>query len=95
MILQQRLGVSTISVTHDTEDAAVLANRTIVMRAGTIERESPSRTPERKDSPRLNSEERTIVFSRQNIEKPIRSLAHVSNALPQLHQHRFPAKFLP
>jgi ABC-type Fe3+/spermidine/putrescine transport system ATPase subunit len=45
VILQQRLGVTTISVTHDTEDAAVLANRTIMMRAGTIVQESPSRTP--------------------------------------------------
>ena len=44
VILQQRLGVTTIYVTHDTEDAAVLAKRTIVMRAGTIEGESSSRT---------------------------------------------------
>jgi ABC-type Fe3+/spermidine/putrescine transport system ATPase subunit len=36
VILQQRLGVTTISVTHDSEDAAVLSNRTIMMRAGTI-----------------------------------------------------------
>ena len=39
VLLQRRLGVTTISVTHDTEDAAVLANRIIMMRAGTIERD--------------------------------------------------------
>ena len=70
-------------------------NRTIVMRAGTIERESPSRTPEREHSPRLDSEERTIVFSRQDVQKTVRSLAHVPDSLTQLHQHRFPAEFLP
>ncbi len=42
--LQQRLGITMVYVTHDSEDAAALAERTIVMRAGTIEREFSTRT---------------------------------------------------
>jgi len=60
-----------------------------------FERESPSRTPEREYSPRLDSEECTIVFSRQDVQKTVGSLAHVPDSLTQLHQHRFPAEFLP
>jgi ABC-type Fe3+/spermidine/putrescine transport system ATPase subunit len=37
--LQRRLAVTTMYVTHDTDDAAELANRMIVMRAGTVERQ--------------------------------------------------------
>ena len=42
--LQQRLDLTMVYVTHDSEDAAALAERTIVMRAGTIEREFSTRT---------------------------------------------------
>jgi ABC-type Fe3+/spermidine/putrescine transport system ATPase subunit len=37
--LQQRLGVTTMYVTHDADDAAQLASRMIIMRAGAIERQ--------------------------------------------------------
>jgi ABC-type Fe3+/spermidine/putrescine transport system ATPase subunit len=39
--LQRQLQVTTIYVTHDMEDAAALATRTLRMRAGTIEAPSP------------------------------------------------------
>mgnify|MGYP003575145866 CR=1 FL=1 len=42
--LQQQLSLTMIYVTHDSEDAEALAERTIVMRAGTIEREFSTRT---------------------------------------------------
>jgi iron(III) transport system ATP-binding protein len=41
--LQQRVAVTTMYVTHDAEEAAALADRTIIMRAGTIERDSSTR----------------------------------------------------
>jgi ABC-type Fe3+/spermidine/putrescine transport system ATPase subunit len=43
--LQQQLGLTMVYVTHDSNDATALAERTIVMRAGTIEREFSTRTP--------------------------------------------------
>ena len=42
--LQQQLGLTMVYVTHDSEDASALAERTILMRAGTIEREVSTRT---------------------------------------------------
>jgi iron(III) transport system ATP-binding protein len=43
-VLQRHLRVTTIYVTHDAEDAATLADRTVTMRCGTIELTRPRNT---------------------------------------------------
>src|SRR6267154_1563658 len=44
---------------------------------------------------RLNAEQRALVFRRQHIQEPVRSLTDVSDALLQVHQHRLTPEFFP
>ena len=45
--------------------------------------------------PVFNFQNGTIFLSREQVQKPIRTLPHVPNALLQFHQHRFAPQFLP
>ena len=44
---------------------------------------------------RLNPEQCATIFSGQYVEKPVRPLTHVANALFQILQHRFAPQLLP
>jgi ABC-type Fe3+/spermidine/putrescine transport system ATPase subunit len=65
VVLQRQLRITTISVTHDREDASVLADRIVVLRAGTVDALATNRAA----APQCEKDARNSTAERQENER--------------------------